>query len=199
MSDILVEPIFSTLINSIQLDEYSIKTFDQYIDNITDDEFTKTNQTKNTFILDLQYLKSIKIKLENILNVIGQQVYNIDTNINKISITQSWINKNDNGVGHDRHMHPNSFLSGIVLLSQDVVAPVFYSIHNKLLFGISTPNMTLIDKWSPDVVKGKLVVFPSGLEHDVPSNTNKNPRYTLSFNTSVSGPYGSIDELTYRG
>lgn len=198
-NQILAEPIFSTIINTAQLDKSLIEKLNKHISKLKHSDFSNTNQTNNTFILDLNNLIDIKFALESIINLISKEIYNVDIKTNQVYITQSWINKNDPGVGHDRHMHPNSFLSGIIFLSESSVAPTFFSIVNRMLFGHTTPNMDIVDKWTPNVEMGKLLIFPSGLEHEVPKNIENQTRYTLSFNTSVSGPYGRVEELTYRG
>jgi len=52
------------------------------------------------------------------------------------------------------------------------------------------------ESWWFEANRGKLIVFPSYLEHMVPQVAPPGPRISLSFNTFPLGLLGSQQELT---
>ena len=47
-----------------------------------------------------------------------------------------------------------------------------------------------------DVQDGDLILFPSNLEHQVPTNNTEITRYSVSFNTFIFKDFGSEQALT---
>ena len=120
----------------------------------------------------------------------------------KLEITSCWANKTKKLQIHHRHMHPNSFMSGILYLSEDhsggltefMTDNLWWDNFRWLRFGKMPHVGTINQKYIPQ--KGKLLLFPSGLLHGVTAVMDKSSRYTISFNTFFSGPIS--DDSTNR-
>jgi uncharacterized protein (TIGR02466 family) len=107
-------------------------------------------------------------------------------------------------VGSDRfemHQHANSFLSGAFYLDVDEAA-------KPILFRDPRPQNRTLDIPVEEELRinrkyyaigpsnGRLVLFPSWLEHRVRPSLSDVPRISLSFNMTVHGEVGSTEELT---
>jgi uncharacterized protein (TIGR02466 family) len=101
----------------------------------------------------------------------------------------------------EMHQHANSFLSGAFYLDVDEAS-------NPLIFRDPRPQNRVIDLpveenlrinrryYSLGSSPGRLILFPSWLEHRVRPSYSDTPRTSLSFNMTVHGDVGSTDELT---
>jgi uncharacterized protein (TIGR02466 family) len=106
------------------------------------------------------------------------------------SIKEMWVNVLDTGGRQAMHNHANSFISGVVYLTE--IDPSACTVFMKSPGGTDfsfrndhagmTPGPYSADKWiSPEPLPGDLVLFPSYLMHAVPPNAGGR-RVTLSFN-----------------
>jgi uncharacterized protein (TIGR02466 family) len=106
------------------------------------------------------------------------------------SIKEMWVNVLDTGGRQAMHNHANSFISGVVYLTQ--VHAGSETVFMKSLGGTdfvfkndhanTTAGPYNADKWtSPNPEPGDMVLFPSYLMHAVPPNTGER-RISLSFN-----------------
>ena len=94
---------------------------------------------------------------------------------------------------HHRHHHPNSVVSGVFYfncIENDSI--VFYNNLSRFsTFEIEVSEYTLLNShsYTYPVYSGKLLLFPSQLEHEVLKNNNLTPktRISLSFNTIYEG------------
>ena len=119
----------------------------------------------------------------------------------KFTITQCWLNSAEYGQNHHKHLHPNSFLSGIFYVNDSDSNTIFFGDnswnHRKDVIKITpteNPDLEIIHEESS--VEGKLILFPSNISHSVlPSCSFSNTRYTLSFNTFPSGKIGNMGFL----
>lgn len=118
---------------------------------------------------------------------------------NEISlrITQSWLNVTERGGFHHRHEHPNSFVSGVfyVKADKDQDKIHFYKSGYHQI-DVSTQKFNLFNSrsWWIETNTYDLLLFPSGLSHDVqPVSTES--RISLSFNTFPIGCVGNADLL----
>jgi uncharacterized protein (TIGR02466 family) len=122
----------------------------------------------------------------------------------KLDITSCWVNKTQKLQTHHRHIHPNSFMSGILYLSEEhsggltefMTENLWWDNFKWIKFGNSPSVRTINQKYTPQ--KGKLLLFPSGLMHGVTAVMDKSARYTISFNTFFSGPIGNVGKLRTR-
>ena len=106
------------------------------------------------------------------------------------TIKEMWVNVLDNGGRQAMHNHANSFVSGVVYLTETDASActVFMKSPGGTDFAFRNdhagvaPGPFSADKWvSPQPAPGDLVLFPSYLMHAVPPNQGAR-RITMSFN-----------------
>ena len=106
------------------------------------------------------------------------------------SLKEMWVNLLDTGGRQAMHNHANSFISGVVYLTEThpSARTVFMKSPGGTDFAFRndhaavTPSAFSADKWiSPQPVPGDLVLFPSYLMHAVPPNAGER-RITMAFN-----------------
>jgi|21_taG_2_1085346.scaffolds.fasta_scaffold07321_2 uncharacterized protein (TIGR02466 family) len=119
----------------------------------------------------------------------------------ELYITQSWTNKTLPNEFHHKHVHRNSIISGVFYIDvdQDFDSIQFHQdnvMSKNLSFdSYSTTDYNCFNYWLP-THKGRLLLFPSSLEHDVPLKQGNNTRVSLAFNTFAKGTFGNNVELT---
>lgn len=115
-----------------------------------------------------------------------------------LRITQSWLSISETGQSHHRHAHANSFLSGVFYLQTNATDKInFYRPNfNQIKFTPETHNIFNCESWWFDATVGKLIIFPSSLEHDVPTVQGSLKRISLSFNTFPVGFAGEELDCT---
>jgi uncharacterized protein (TIGR02466 family) len=112
-----------------------------------------------------------------------------------------WATVGTRGDHLNLHHHPNAFLSGAFYLAADptMESIVFRDprVQNRLL-DLPVERTSRINRSHVAVapVAGRLLVFPSWLEHRVPARRTPDPRISLSFNMTVHGPVGSADRFS---
>ena len=156
----------------------------------------------NSSILDLPSMCFVKQFIENSIDNYVTQTYNFKSNA-KLHITQSWVNRTIPGGSHHRHSHQNSILSGTLYLqgNEDDVIHFYDPVSTGLMnsawhFPSKEFNEYNSKMWWMPATSGTLYIWPSNVMHDVPTVEGKKNRYSLSFNTFISGTIGSEQELT---
>ncbi len=105
-------------------------------------------------------------------------------------ITGVWVNRLQTGGQQAMHVHANSFISGVVYLTDSHPSAniVFQrpSANGSFVFSNFNPDSEVTpfnaDRWQmPAIGAGDLVLFPSHLMHGVPENRG-GERISLSFN-----------------
>ena len=102
-------------------------------------------------------------------------------------ITGCWANINPEGARHERHCHPNNFLSGVyypkVHEGSDTISFDDPRAHWTMLAPVLRDQRPELSNTVKLTVKpGMLVVFPSWLVHFVEPNASKTSRVSISFN-----------------
>ena len=166
-------------------------------------EKTQSNYGGNSASTDRYVLnkhKSIKSFIVNEVNKLFYKKLNVNTNV-AIDITQSWFNYNKKEKRHHNHNHRNSVISGIMYLQGTSGATVFKRPNDLGFASLFDFDTTQINEFNnnefyiyPEI--GKLILFPSMMEHYVMENKNDETRITLSFNTFFKGSFGVEDRLT---
>jgi uncharacterized protein (TIGR02466 family) len=155
--------------------------------------------SKNSYILDLPPLKSVKEELHKHLNDYFKSVMCPPDNVD-IYITQSWLNTTNSNEYHHAHNHVNSYISGVfyVQAEGDSDRITFDSPHQ--LFTLHVENKEFnpfnSDSWWMPVSTGEVLLFPSTLTHSVTTPTSKNTRVSIAFNTFLKGNLGIEDRKT---
>ena len=157
---------------------------------------TSNSTTNNLYVLNDPRLSNVKLFIESILRDYLIAIYNpINPEGLKLSITQSWFNYTKKEQSHHQHHHPNSIISGCLYFNADRNV-------DKIMFGRALPNnlqiqakeqnmYTCVEAYFP-VDKGDIVLFPSTLEHSVPTTSDDKTRISLAFNSFFSGKIGYL-------
>jgi len=146
-------------------------------------------------ILSLDPFKELAVEIGSRVADYFYGVMNVTLDT-EIYITESWLNKTENGQSHHRHWHPNSILSGVVNIAGEVdkggQLKLITSSYDTLEFEINQANLYNSKSWSFPPEPGNIVIFPSNVEHLVESYEGDSPRITLSFNTFVRGKINNL-------
>jgi uncharacterized protein (TIGR02466 family) len=194
----IISPLFPTPVACVTLDKPFTKTEKNFIEGLEKKQNTLNRFSKINYILNEKPLQKLKTTLEAKTNQYFNSVYKPNNDV-KIVITQSWVNYTIKGEAHHAHIHPNSFVSGVLYIktngNQDQIRfhnPIISSIH------IAPVQWDIFNSkiWSMNVSEGELFLFPSGLMHDVPTVTGDVERISLSFNTFLVGKIGNNEFLT---
>jgi len=116
----------------------------------------------------------------------------------KVEVTQMWANLQNDGSIHPPHTHANSIHSGIYYLkaSEKTSGTQFFDPRGQCKVLVPRKDKYLIQNSNMFQVHSKTghgVVFPSWLQHWVPSN--KGERITISWNVIMRGEYGEAHTL----
>lgn len=166
---------------------------------------TKNNQgnlvSKESYILKKnKVLKKLHDWFIHEINVFKEEII-CPTNDLDIYISQSWINKSKKGQWHHRHRHPNSILSGVFYIESDDSDRIMFGRNNsyeQISFFTDEKKFNTFNSltWWMQAKKNSLLLFPSGLEHQVPPVESEKERISMSFNTFFKGYMGDEDSLT---
>lgn len=110
----------------------------------------------------------------------------------RLKITQSWANKTITGQSHHAHTHPNSYMSGILYLTTaEEGSTEFYSLNPWFDFFLILidADRQYANVFRQKPIAGKLLLFPSKLEHCVQECVGEAPRFTVSFNVFPEGRF----------
>ena len=101
-----------------------------------------------------------------------------------IVITSSWFAELNKNQHHHIHAHGASAISGAYYIKCNGNEPLYFHNPNKLM--ATTPVLTFMQQVIPyPTCVGKMILFPSWLEHNVMSNQSDNARLVLSFNLNL--------------
>ena len=157
--------------------------------------------SSNNYVLDEDPMIDIKNFImfcvrEYMANIVDPS-FDVD-----IRITQSWFNYTNPGQFHHKHSHPNSFISGVFYFQADPTKDkiVFYNPQQTYMYNLNVPGKNIGELNSESTwlsnKPGKLVIFPSKLEHSVSVTESHDTRISLAFNTFLIGDIGDERSLT---
>lgn len=164
----------------------------------------KTNFiSENLYIFEEKALKGIAKGVQDALDLYAKEVMGISQ---KLYVTQSWSLINPPNVGMHGHSHSNSIVSGSLYFTEmaEPVAGMVFDKHRTYRQLELNPERERHNLFNTpvNVVKPKVndvVLFSSGLQHYVETNTTNQPRYSIAFNTFIKGKIGNfrdVSELT---
>ena len=118
-----------------------------------------------------------------------QHFYNRGYDVNLFHIQPSFfVNEIHKGAYFQRHAHPNARISGVLYMDAHAeTSNIVFHDPRPYKQCIALPvrpgfEDKLFDDYSIEVESGKLLVWESWLEHEVPQNHSSHPRKTLVFN-----------------
>jgi uncharacterized protein (TIGR02466 family) len=173
------KPILKTEIQIDTVDLSSIKWAKNYQNWISESQD----------ILNFEPLKQIRDEVQRVVSDYFYGIMRV-SNDTEIYVTESWLNKTEKGQSHHRHWHPNSILSGVVVISSDPSSGSLRlntSHYETIEYEIVESNLYNAKSWWFNTAPGDFILFPSSVEHLVEEYQGDIPRITLSFNTFVKG------------
>lgn len=173
----------------------------RYISDLEMADNIGNSMSRSNNILESAELSNLKAFIESQLYVYKKTLLRMKDE-NEIYITQSWANKSKYNQFHPKHKHPNSIISGTMTFSEDdgdELPPIrFHRTIEMFPLELTFDEINEFNsgcKWFAPV-HGRLLLFPSLLEHDVEKNESSRERATISFNTFVRGIVGNSAQLT---
>lgn len=195
---LFAEPYFRTNIGNVISDEQV-----EYLKNLKMVQNKSNLISDNLYIFEEPELKSIKDAVQEVLDFYASEIMGWTQ---QLYVTQSWSLVNNPNVGMHGHSHSNSVISGSMYfceLPEPVASMIFDRHKNYQLLQFMPENEkrniynTPMNIVTPE--QGELILFNSGLQHLVETNTSNQPRHSLAFNTFVRGKMGDfrdVSELT---
>ncbi len=121
-----------------------------------------------------------------------------------LEITGCWANVNPPGAPHGIHMHPNNLLSGVYYVKAEGGAERIHFYDPRPQARVIAPrhtegNLANSKQSNIDVKAGRLLVFPSWLEHGVPPNQSPSDRISISFNLMSSDFTRTVSPPKWKG
>lgn len=192
-----IVPLFSVPVLYIYdtgrlLDNLELETI-----NSLEEEQNHNKVSKDTKILDILELSSLKQFCQHHIDMYAKEVCGVSDNF---YITNSWTTRNKQDVEHHKHNHPNSIFSGVYYFQADDDCSPFL-LHNKspifkdfnLEYHYENYNMFNSNSWSFPVKTGSLIIFPSWVEHSSLPNSSHQDRRLIGFNSFVKGTFGNFN------
>ena len=178
----------------------------EYIDTIKDDILNDSFETKN-WQSHPEIHKILKYKpLVDKVNYLTTKVFEEKKYVyDTFQITNMWSNILKKGEFHRPHTHSNNILSGVYyvqtngLVSKDKTSDIhFYD--PRLQADVLSPkkselNFDNASVWRIDSFTNRMILFPSWLQHFVPTNDTDNLRISISFNVMLKGTVGEPSEF----
>jgi uncharacterized protein (TIGR02466 family) len=153
--------------------------------------------SENNFVLRDAVMTSLRSWVEDCVSEYFKSTSNPKHNV-ALRITQSWFNYSEQGQYHHKHAHPNSFVSGVFYLNVNPDDRIYFyrSGWQQIKLPPESWNPYNSESWWFEAIKGRLILFPSSLEHNVPPVQGEDVRISMSFNTFPVGSVGDEMELT---
>jgi uncharacterized protein (TIGR02466 family) len=154
--------------------------------------------SKNRYILDEPEMVEIK---EMLMEAVDYWFKTVVCN-SKVEpyITQSWLNWTQKEETHHLHNHPNSIVSGVLYINGEDDKLHFHKQEYEQI-KILPDTDEQYNEYNCEVAwfstpPGKILLFPSKIQHTVEKKVSDKLRVTLAFNVFVRGTIGKASALT---
>ena len=155
-------------------------------------------RSKTDKLLDEDVMNPIKNWVMSKVKHYAHDILKINREHTYFYMTQSWANFNSTNTSHHKHWHSNSLIS-VVFFIDGFKTPIRFSSKFPLFpleFKYTEFNDLNGESYQIEMEKGRLLLFPSMLEHEVSNNDHNIQRISISFNTWAEGNMGVKDRLT---
>lgn len=192
------DAFFSTIIANDKFDQHT-SIENMLVQHCTDLQSTVasggqgwiSNKTYNTS--DGQYEIYKDSEFDSLNQWVTDQVYaycdGVGIDRTQLQSSGSWFNIYRRGDYQEKHVHPNSVISAIYILTATPdAAKIYFSTPLNDMFYVkhSQQHQQLVQQISCESVPGTLIVFPSYLPHSVERHDSDNVRISLSYNFKQS-------------
>jgi uncharacterized protein (TIGR02466 family) len=152
--------------------------------------------TKDYYILEK--LPDLKKEIENHINLFVEKYLKVNKDVS-FYLTNSWIIQHHPNDHAQSHFHTNSLLSGVYYLdvpknSGDIrflrMEQMHYVFPSSFNINYSENTYQNCYDYPIDTTDGKILIFPSHINHGVWKNETNEKRYSLSFNVYARGKVG---------
>lgn len=192
-----IAPLFSVPVMYIFESGRSL-TYNEFdiLNNLKETEH-QNNLSENQYVLNLPGMEDLKLFCQDAINEYAHDTCGVSDNF---YITNSWTTRNPIGVGHPKHVHPNSIFSGVYYINaSEETAP--FTLHSEspifkkfnLEYHYTNYSIFNSNDWSFPVKSGSLIIFPSWVEHSSSVNKSTTDRRLLGFNSFVKGKFGDFN------
>jgi uncharacterized protein (TIGR02466 family) len=194
---IQINNLFPTPLGIFKLNREVSRTELDYLSKLDTRKNIGNFSSVDTSILNNKKLSSIQAFAESSLQTYFEAVYKPKNNVS-LRITQSWSNYTRPGQHHHRHVHQNSFLSGVFYAQvKDTDSISFYkNTYNLIHIPFKEEGLYNMDNSLVNVENGMLLIFPSYLTHMVNEVQGAHTRISVAFNTFLEGNIGDVEGLT---
>lgn len=164
--------------------------------NIHYDKSADHSAKFSSFGYPIPYNSKIQDWFADCINKVSQEYFNLSDDA-KLTINDIWITKTNFLEYSSAHNHAWSIFSGLLYLDNSEAETIFYVEDEVVkryvsLFGlVSKKTQTNIYSVKPEL--GKLVIWPSYIQHKIAPSKQKNSRYTIAFNTFFDGKVSNVD------
>jgi len=173
---------------------YDVNLIPELLENINKYKIVKNEDNKRYLTNERFYTDHLIIYLNSCLAQIAKEHFSEAVSLEVCDI---WVNKLDRFQKQPVHSHANSIVAGILYLRDDKTLTNFYVkdawCHAHPVLHIAKDPDFAYSKFSIVPEKGKIIMFPGNMLHDVSMNKTVGTRTTIAFNAFVSG---NISETT---
>lgn len=172
----------------------------EYIDTIKDDILNTSFETKNWQSQpDIHKIKKYKPLVDKV-NYLAAKVFEDKKYVfDAFEITNMWSNILKKGEFHRPHTHSNNILSGVYYIESDKTSDIHFYDPRPQADVLSPKKLELnfdnASVWRIDSFTNRMILFPSWLQHYVPTNNTDNLRISISFNIMLKGTVGEPTEF----
>lgn len=184
--------IFANILctDTLDMDNLSLQLFAQEQMKKTDGrKYSNRGGWQSNFVDDLPQMQPLVNEINNRLEQLRNVVNFIDEVVLKIE--SMWININHRYSYNSLHIHPNSYISGVYYVKTPENSGELVLRNPSNIQSMFTPSSVIksfnefnSSKWTISPEVGKLVLFPSWIEHEVTQNLSNEDRISIAFNTN---------------
>jgi len=188
--EIEIQNLFST---PISVSDFYSQSIDDEIESCisslkfsTNDYFdtlnTKTSGSVITSnVIEEYQLLNLKQHIINNLRIYSQQVSGCNFNFN---IKTSWVTKTPPGHFIQTHHHQSSMISGVYYHEvPENSGDIYFRSNDKMME--TSPFFMRAQDYYVRSLKGRMILFPSWIDHGVRSNNSNKDRISISFNIII--------------
>ena len=179
------------IIDNVVFSDDVISSFDNLEIANQPTEWNGTYYSKNTYIFHDDFYKEMS---STIMTHVIEYAKSINLSYDEYQFTQCWITYCAPGKYHMEHFHSNSLITGVYYFQDqdvNVSSPLIMHNRNTNFFKNMFGNKIEEDMYLIPYLKNRLVLFPSDINHSVPSNHSKTIRKSLAFNVLPVGCIGN--------
>jgi uncharacterized protein (TIGR02466 family) len=184
--------IFANILctDTLDMDNLSLQLFAQeQMKKIDGRKYSNRGGWQSNFVDDLPQMQPLVNEINNRLEQLRNVVNFIDEVVLKIE--SMWININHRYSYNSLHIHPNSYISGVYYVKTPENSGELVLRNPSNIQSMFTPSSVIksfnefnSSKWTISPEVGKLVLFPSWIEHEVTQNLSNEDRISIAFNTN---------------